>query len=712
MSRASCIIICTTAISFLLHIKLFELSVTPFSPLSALAMLRPAFTFLLVFLTLIVNSKCLTLLKRQKRIVGGITAAQPPEDDPVVFVNKNNHDARVYGMRDPKKGFYVFRGIRFGEPPVGRSRFQRPKAANLEGEFNATRWAAPCPQPNKDKNGKIIGSEDCLFLNVFTPMLPDSGDGYPVLIWIHGGGFRRGAACQYEMRNLIKKKMVVVSIQFRLGSLGFLSTGTKELPGNNAMFDMTLAINWVRNYIEYFGGNPKKIIAFGHGTGASSAIMLSLSKLTKNFFTGLIAMSGSILSNFAIDKDPMRTAKYIASQHDCPTDYIPDMVQCLRELSVEQLLQVDSKLETARMVAQGFLSGLSTLLGPGPVIEGSDDERSLPNFMTETPEVALKMGNFPEIPLLTGVMKDETGGAIFGSYKSEIEKKLKIPNFLNKDLVQNLQSTIPIFGNVSNPFSFEAFRNYFNVFNGNQGYNEIAKVSEAVGDALYNVPAFLTSEHWSKKAKTFLYSFDHKGQNNYAKDFLAGLPIVDAKTSKESTAHGDELGYIFGRNSITGQEIPDENNLSEDDKHVTDVFTDMIATFAWNGKPVLSHKSNNGTQMFSTIPQFSDDKNRFISISSKSELKENFRYCQMALWAGITNRLGSVYCNLFNGTVEFARNIGNIKNIVPNVILGTKILNTKSEKQIEPEASKVIKETTSQKNIQNAVRNLNLRYFG
>lgn len=88
----------------------------------------------------------------------------------------------------------------------------------LEGEVNATKWGSPCPQPGE--NGGVIGSEDCLFLNVFTPALPDATDGYPVLIWIHGGNFRRGAATQYEMRQLIEKKTIVVSIQYRLGSLG------------------------------------------------------------------------------------------------------------------------------------------------------------------------------------------------------------------------------------------------------------------------------------------------------------------------------------------------------------------------------------------------------------------------------------------------------------------------------------------------------------
>lgn len=86
-------------------------------------------------------------------------------------------------------------------------------------------------------------------------------------------------------------------------------------------------------------------------------------------------MSGSILSHFAIDKDPSVTARYIARKNDCPTDNTRKMVDCLRELSVEKLISVDSELENVRATVRGFVSGLADLLGPGPVIEGSNDER-------------------------------------------------------------------------------------------------------------------------------------------------------------------------------------------------------------------------------------------------------------------------------------------------------------------------------------------------
>lgn len=87
---------------------------------------------------------------------------------------------------------------------------------------------------------------------------------------------------------MVGKRLVIVTIQYRLGSLGFLSTGTQELPGNAGIWDMALAVQWVRNYIGFFGGNPHKIVVMGHGSGASSALLLSLSNIAKGILQFLI----------------------------------------------------------------------------------------------------------------------------------------------------------------------------------------------------------------------------------------------------------------------------------------------------------------------------------------------------------------------------------------------------------------------------------------
>lgn len=125
-------------------------------------------------------------------------------------------------------------------------------------------------------------------------------------------------------------------------------------------------------------------------------------------------------------------------------------------------------------------------------------------------------------------MNNEVGGAIFGDYRAEIENQLRNnPNFVNGYLIPVLQNTVPNFGNRTN-LAPEAFTKYLNVLNKKNNSLGISKVAEAIGDSLYNVPAFLTVEHWAKKSEAFLYSFDHNGKRKCGRDFLIGSPIATA----------------------------------------------------------------------------------------------------------------------------------------------------------------------------------------
>lgn len=150
----------------------------------------------------VTNSSGSKRARRVKRIVGGVQAAVPPPDDPVVFIRLYGRNARLEGCRDAANGVYSFLGVRYADPPQGLDRFVRPRFRHLRGDINATQYGPPCPQPTQDAAGRttdgVVGSEDCLRLNVFTPRLPDdSSDGLPVLVFIHGGGFRYGSANQY-----------------------------------------------------------------------------------------------------------------------------------------------------------------------------------------------------------------------------------------------------------------------------------------------------------------------------------------------------------------------------------------------------------------------------------------------------------------------------------------------------------------------------------
>nr|AHJ81352.1 carboxylesterase [Locusta migratoria] len=610
-------------------------------------------------------------LTRRKRIVGGDPAPQPPEDDPAVVIYRGDEQATLRGVREGP--YYAFRGIRFAEPPVGRFRLQRPRRAFLSGTYNATKPPPPCPQPDPRGTGGIVGSEDCLFLNVFTPKLPDGSSGLPVLFWIHGGGYRRGSASQYGVTPLLNKNLVVVTIQYRLGSLGFLSGASKELPGNVGLFDMSLALDWVRDYIKFFGGNPNLIKACGQGTGASSAILLSLSKITQGFLGGIIALSGTALSTFAVDNDPLGTSRDLATKNGCPVSPMLAMVRCLQELPVESLIKADSNLQDSRLLAKGLIGGLKGLLGPAPVVDGAHDNRFIPSFLQDEPLNILKSGKFPKIPLLTGITKEETSTAILGDYQNDILGKLStIPNYANQ-IVDSLGASIASVTNATKQLT-SISSIYFNSGILTNPEKIISKLIEATGDALFSLPAFETSQLWSDKFPTYLYSFEHKGKQKGGPEFLTGLPLVQQTLTpapNEGIGHGDDLPFLFDALPLDGNKAPGSSfKLTDpDDITVQDLMTSYIAEFAKTGVPV-----SNATDGKSTWLPFSRSNNNYLQIMKKPMSAKDFRYCQLAVWAGITERLQSTTCQAFNVAKDLAGSITDVKIVPVAVPLNTHIL--------------------------------------
>lgn len=129
----------------------------------------------------------LNLINFGYAIVGGQNAQIPPYDDPVVFVNHVGKYSRVQGYFNPNTALYIFRGIKYADPPTRENRFLRPRRRRLTGDVDARKNAPPCPQPDYYDEQKIIGDEDCLAINIFTPQMPDETTGLPVILFIHGG---------------------------------------------------------------------------------------------------------------------------------------------------------------------------------------------------------------------------------------------------------------------------------------------------------------------------------------------------------------------------------------------------------------------------------------------------------------------------------------------------------------------------------------------
>ena len=191
-------------------------------------------------------------------------------------------------------GLTVYRGVPFAAPPVGDLRWRAPQpAAKWDGVRPAAQFG-----PSPFQGG--IGSEDCLYLNVWTPAKSARGP-VPVLVWIYGGAFNWGSTSErsYSGEKLAQKGVVLVSIAYRVGQLGFLAhpelsaENTNHVSGNYGLLDMIAGLQWVRRNIAAFGGDPEKVTIFGESAGGIAVSMLCASPLAKGLFQGAISQSGA-----------------------------------------------------------------------------------------------------------------------------------------------------------------------------------------------------------------------------------------------------------------------------------------------------------------------------------------------------------------------------------------------------------------------------------
>jgi para-nitrobenzyl esterase len=254
---------------------------------------------------------------------------------------------RLQGVEE--RGVLVFRGVPFARPPVGKLRWQPPERPEAwTGVRDATRFGPAAPQ-----NAKMLGpvlrlgidatSEDCLSVNVWTPAL--DGGRRPVLVWIHGGAFVIGAGSQtlYDGSMLARRgDVVVVTINYRLGALGFLRLRdlTREAPpatGNEGILDQIAALEWVREEIAAFGGDPGSVTIFGESAGAISCAVLLGTPAAHGLFHRAILESGS--ANYV---SPPAVAGGFAS--GLLAELGPIGPQALRELPAERLVAAQHRL--------------------------------------------------------------------------------------------------------------------------------------------------------------------------------------------------------------------------------------------------------------------------------------------------------------------------------------------------------------------------------
>ena len=264
----------------------------------------------------------------------------------------------VFGRKMTVNRFF---GIPYAEAPVGELRFKKPiPKKQLTTPFKAFGHGKACLQlmymrmsDRKDK--EIPLGEDCLFLNVYVPadtrkdrvmseaydeklVVIDENRQLPVMVWLHGGGFWGGASNNYIADTLAAfGDVIVVTVNYRLSIWGFLSTDDEHAPGNYGLWDQHMALQWIHDNINEFGGDPNTVTIFGESAGGASVVYQSLFEGNKALFQRAIAQSGSITAHWATRKTPKQDAIRLGKIVGCYHTDSKDLIDCLRTQKPELL---------------------------------------------------------------------------------------------------------------------------------------------------------------------------------------------------------------------------------------------------------------------------------------------------------------------------------------------------------------------------------------
>ncbi len=290
-------------------------------------------------------------------------------------------------------GVAVFKGIPYAAPPVGTLRFRPPAPASPWAVArDAFEYGPSCPQTSARPQGwaqEPSLSEDCLYLNVWTPGAGDGGK-RPVMVWLHGGGYSIGSGSWpvYDGTALARRgDVVVVTVNHRLGILGFLylkEQGGAEFAssGNAGMLDLVAALEWVRDNIAAFGGDPSNVTIFGESGGGAKVSTLLAMPAARGMFHRAIVQSGPGLRA----RSPKQAAELASSVMSGLGIAAGDM-HALQGLPVEKLSEAQAKL------------GRAAIFAFSPVL----DEADLP----EHPGSAIKNGTAADVPMIIGTNRDE-----------------------------------------------------------------------------------------------------------------------------------------------------------------------------------------------------------------------------------------------------------------------------------------------------------------
>jgi para-nitrobenzyl esterase len=454
-----------------------------------------------------------------------------------------------------------FLGLPYAAPPTGNLRWRPPAPpAAWGGIRDATQFGPSCPQVlDRTQNPELPPgaiSEDCLYLNVYAPppSMNDQG-GRPVLVWIHGGGLVQDGARNYDGTKLAADGTVVVTINYRLGALGFLAhPALASRPGgpagNYGLMDQQAALRWVQRNIARFGGDPHNVTIAGESAGGLSVLAQMVSPGARGLFQRAIVQSGT----FALNQRPLATAE-AAGQTFATAVGCPDQTAaCLRSVPVSDLV------------------GNFGVEIPG-VVDGA--------VLTQPIGTALARGQFARVPVINGITHDEELLFVAG-LGITVSQGTNIPLAGDPTDPANYQANIAQALGVSAARAAAIANEY------PPGAHPDVAFSLLVSDASFACPALQVDRQTAARGgPTYAYQFnDDKA------------PVSFLGKSLGLATHGAELPYLFDLPNTPVVLDPDQQALA------ASMRTDW-ARFAGTGNPssrVLPWPSFNGTRVLSLVP--------------------------------------------------------------------------------------------------------------
>ncbi|GFG48839.1 carboxylesterase [Mycolicibacterium agri] len=458
----------------------------------------------------------------------------------------------VYGaVRGADDGRVIaWKGVRFAAPPVGDLRWRAPEPPQRWSSVaDATRYGFACPQPVDPRVPMDLGAprgEDCLTLNVWAPSGTAAGDGKPVLVWVHGGAYVIGAGSQplFDGRVLAGEgDVVVVTVNYRLGALGFMDMSEFDGPGhrfdsNIGLRDVLAALQWVRDNIAAFGGDPDRVTVFGESAGAAIITTLLTSPAAEGLFAAAIAQSAPATSIYARGRSS-GVARQVLNRLG------------LRGSDVDRLrdVPVDAIVAAATQVFYETPMNKPGTLAFAPTVDG--------DLVPDYPVKLAREGRSHRVPLLIGTNKHEA--ALFKWMKSPLVPITPeaINAMFNEIASEQPHLQLPTDDQLGSAYA---------------GLRGKARGMSVARDLGFRMPSVWLAEGHSEVAPVYLYRFD------FATPMLRLLRIA--------AAHATELPFVWGNLGTTAKDPTFKLGGRRTGRAVSERMRARWVNFARRGEPL------------------------------------------------------------------------------------------------------------------------------